>query len=242
MSKPKTRLYIDGVLESGREMSLRKDHIHFLANVLRLKSGDVIALFNANDGEWSAILENFSKRQGIARIEKQRRGPDPEHGPWLVFAPVKKKRTDFIIEKATELGVEQLIPVITKFTATSHLNVERLRVIATEAAEQCGRLSTPEISEPCSLIELVGNWPKGRRLIVGDEKGGGVSLVQALSTADECSEHGFLVGPEGGFDDDELEFMEGHDFCQTVDLGPRILRAETAAVASLSVWNALTGR
>jgi len=242
MIKPKTRLFLEGVLDSGAETALGKDHVHFLGNVLRLKSGDQISLFNDECGEWSATIKNLSKRHGVARIGDQVRAPQPEPGPWLAFAPVKKTRTDFIVEKATELGVEKLIPIFTRLTATARVNNERLRAISIEAAEQCERLSVPEIFAPCSLMELLANWPSERKLLVGDEKGGGVPLAQALSGTRVETEHGFLIGPEGGFDEDELALVTARDFCQSVDLGPRILRAETAAIAALSVWNALTKR
>jgi len=242
MTKPKTRLFMGGVLEAGAEIALGKGHVHFLGNVLRLKSGDQISLFNGDFGECSATVEGLSKRHGVARIGEQTRRPQPEPGPWLAFAPVKKTRTDFIVEKATELGVEKLIPVFTKFTATARVNCERLRAISIEAAEQCERLSVPEISEPCSLMDLLADWPSGRKLFVGDEKGRGVRLLQALSESGTEAQHGFLIGPEGGFADDELALVTARGFCQSVDLGPRILRAETAAIAALSVWNALTKR
>ena len=242
MIKPKTRLFMEGVLDAGAEIALGKNHVHFLGNVLRLRSGDKISLFNGDCGEWSATVENLLKRHGVARIGEQVRCPQPEPGPWLAFAPVKKTRTDFIVEKATELGVEKLIPIFTRFTATARVNCERLRAISIEAAEQCERLSVPEVSEPCSLMDLLADWPSGRKLFIGDEKGGGVSLAQALSGIEAVPEHGFLIGPEGGFADDELALVTARDFCQSVDLGPRILRAETAAIAALSVWNALTER
>jgi len=242
MSKPKTRLYMKSTLKSGAEIELGKDHVHFLANVLRLKLGSQISLFNADCGEWSATLDTLSKRHGSAWVGEQTRRPRPEPGPWLVFAPVKKTRTDFIIEKATELGAERLLPVFTKFTATGRVNIERMSAIAIEAAEQCQRLSVPEINAPCTLQELLANWPATRKLFVGDEKGGGLPLAQVLSAEDRGEANGFLVGPEGGFSDDEINFVGAQRFCQTIDLGPRILRAETAATACLSVWNALTGR
>ena len=242
MKKVKTRLFLDEPLAEGGEVKMGRDRTHFLTNVLRLKAGDIVSFFNAGCGEWSATIENLSKRHGVARLEGRMRPPHPEPGPWLAFAPVKKTRTDFIVEKATELGARKLIPVFTKFTATDRVNVGRLRAIAVEAAEQCKRLSIPEIVEPCSLEELIAEWPGDRILFVGDEKGDGTPLAVAFAGADHQTALGFLIGPEGGFGDDELAALMAQRFCQTVDLGPRILRAETAAIAVLSVWNALTGR
>ncbi len=141
MPKPKTRLHINGELENGVDVTLSRDQAHFLHNVLRLKSNDGLTLFNSECGEWTAIVDVLSKRKGTVRLGEQLRQPDPEHGPWLAFAPIKKKRMDFIVEKATELGVERLIPVLTQFTDKNRVNVERLGILAIEAAEQCQRLS-----------------------------------------------------------------------------------------------------
>jgi len=242
MTKPKTRLFMENVLKAGAEIALGKDHVHFLGNVLRLKPGDQISLFNSDYGEWSTTVENLSKRHGVVRIGEQTRRPQPEPGPWLAFAPVKKSRTDFIVEKATELGVGKLLPVFTKYTATSRVNTERLRAISVEAAEQCERLSIPEVAEPCSLADLLAAWPGDRKIFVGDETGGGRPLAEILSGTSVPEKAGFLIGPEGGFSAEEISRLTAQDFCQGIDLGPRILRAETAAVSALSIWNALTER
>jgi 16S rRNA (uracil1498-N3)-methyltransferase len=242
MIKPKTRLYFEGLLEAGVEVVLGRDHLHFLRSVLRMNAGDTINLFNSVFGEWSVTLEELGKRRGVARINVLVRKAAPEAGPWLAFAPIKKTRTDFVIEKATELGVERVVPVFTKFTATSRVNVERLSAIATEAAEQCGRLSVPEIAEPSTLDQLVADWPNERILYAGDETGGGAALADVLSGGAAAKEHGFLIGPEGGFADDEINLLRAQEFCRLIDLGPRILRAETAAIMALGVSNALTGR
>ena len=242
MVKLKTRLYVDGILERDIVLPLSCDHAHFLNTVLRLRAGDMISLFNATYGEWSANLENLGKRQGDVRLNQQLRSPDPESGPWLAFAPVKKKRTDFIVEKATELGVERLIPVFTVFTDSRRINIDRFESTAIEAAEQCQRLSIPQIGKPCSLEELITAWPEDRTLFVADEKGGGMPLAEAVSAPENKTRHGFLIGPEGGFGNDELAFVKAQGFCQPVDLGRRILRAETAAISVLSVYNALLGR
>jgi 16S rRNA (uracil1498-N3)-methyltransferase len=239
MSKIKTRLYTQSQLVGGGELPLSREHAHFLNNVLRLKSGDYIGLFNAECGEWSARLDNLSKRGGFAQLKEQICLPSPESGPWLAFAPIKKTRTDFIVEKATELGVERLIPVFTTYTATSRVNVERLGAIATEAAEQCRRLSIPTIAEPCTLDTLIDEWPENRTMFVGDETGSGVPLADAMENTDTEDEPGFLIGPEGGFSEDELTRIRQQAFCQPIDLGPRILRAETAAISVLSMNNAL---
>jgi len=241
-TKPKTRLFVSNALDQGSEVALGREHLHFLGNVLRLTSGDNVSLFNERSGEWLAKLEFRSRRQGTAQIVARLRYPQPEPGPWLAFAPVKKTRTDFIVEKATELGVARLIPVFTQYTATGRVNVDRLRAIAIEAAEQCHRLTVPDIMEATELSALLKSWPVGRMMLVGDEKGGGRSLSRIFADIDTIPECGFLIGPEGGFEENEMSRLTAVKFCQAINLGPRILRAETAAIAALSVWNALTQR
>jgi len=232
MDKPKTRLHIEAQFSEGADIALNRDQVHFLVHVLRLKSGDQLSLFNADGGEWLASITEHSKRRGVVHLHKQTRLPEPEPGPWLAFAPIKKTRTDFVVEKATELGVERLIPVFTRFTASTRVNVDRLGAIAREAAEQCGRLSVPTIAVPCDLDDLVAGWPAGRRLFIGDETGNGIPLTNVLS--DEPQEHGFLIGPEGGFSEDELAGVKAQVYADAIDLGPRVLRAETAAIAALA--------
>ena len=239
MDKPKTRLHIEADFSEGADIALNRDQVHFLVHVLRLKTGDHLSLFNADGGEWLASITDHSRRRGVVHLHRQMRGPESEPGPWLAFAPIKKTRTDFIVEKATELGVEKLIPVFTRFTASTRVNVERLTSIAREAAEQCGRLTVPEVAEPCDLADLLDNWPEGRRLFIGDETGKGVPLSTVL--AGGPPEHGFLIGPEGGFSEDELVRVKTQVYADAIDLGPRVLRAETAAIAALAGSQALTG-
>ena len=236
----KTRLYITGPLQAGQALELSSDHAHFLGNVLRLKAGDQIALFNENDGEWIGPVTALKKRDGQVTLERQSRPCVPEPGPWLAFAPLKKDRTHMIIEKATELGVERLLPVITQNT-NGRANRDRMAAQAIEASEQSERLSVPTVMEPQSLVGFLENWPPERTLLAGDETGGGQAIVEVISSnTKKNKDYGILVGPEGGFNNDERALLKGAEFCTLIDLGPRILRAETAAIAALACLQALT--
>lgn len=240
ISEAKTRLFIDAPLHAGQELELSPDHAHFLGNVLRLSANDKIALFNATDGEWIGSLMTLKKKRAFAVLDFQSRPATPEPGPWLAFAPLKKDRTHMIIEKATELGVERLLPVITQNT-NSRANRDRMAAQAIEAAEQSERLSVPRVEEPQTLTDFMEKWPRNRTLFAGDETGGGQPIAEVISLngkkSDDC---GILVGPEGGFKSEELELLKSADFCTLIDLGPRVLRAETAAIAGLACLQALT--
>ena len=238
----KTRLFLDFKIERTRKENLSKNQIHFLMNVLRMKPGEEISIFNSHSGEWIAKIIELSKKKGIIEPEMQIKLPKREIGPWVAFAPVKKSRTDFIIEKATELGVERLIPVKTKHTEPRLLNANRLLLMAQEAAEQCGRLSIPDIFQMCSMDHFLESWPKGRHLFYCDETGQGTPIKDVIGRR-EINKNvpcGFFIGPEGGFSSMEISVMRKKEFAKGIDLGPRILRTETAAVAALSTWNALT--
>ncbi len=237
----KTRLYVGGALAADQELQLSADHAHFLGNVLRLKPRNRIAVFNEVAGEWVGSLAALKKKNAVVSLERQSRPAQSEPGPWLAFAPLKKDRTHMIIEKATELGVERLFPVITQNTIGGRVNRQRMMAQAVEATEQSERLSVPCVEEPQTLEEFLQNWSSGRVLLAGDETGGGRPIADVISSNDKKSEdYGILVGPEGGFQKDERDLLKAADFCTLIDLGPRILRAETAAIASLACIQALT--
>lgn len=210
-----------------------------LASVLRLKSGDKIKLFNGTDGEWAGVIEKLGKSSGQILLETLLRKQITPNGPWLAFAPVKKNRLDMIIEKATELGVARLIPVITKRTESKRVNLERLHAQTVEAAEQCERMDVPIISEPVKLDGLPAVWPKERKLFVAAERAGAIALTEAVKQ--NLGPAGVLVGPEGGFEKGELDWILKQPISVGVGLGPRILRAETAAIAALTLLQALSG-
>ena len=240
------RLFVEAALETGADFILDPSQAHYLSHVMRLEAGDGIFLFNGRDGEWSGVVGNPGKKKCSVTVENQVLAQADEPGPWLAFAPVKKARTDFIIEKATELGASRLCPVFTRNTNSARVNFERMRANAIEASEQCRRLTVPEIAQPVALEDLTNGWPKDRRLFVLNERGAGQPIAEALEglrsgsggLSQAC---GFLTGPEGGFDSSELDALGKLDFVIGLDLGPQILRAETAALAAMACWRAVVG-
>lgn len=234
------RLYTTADLGSDAHVALSETQSHYAVNVMRLKAGDRLTVFNGRDGEWSAHIQTASKKGCVIALATQTRAQTPEPDVWLAFAPLKKTRTDLIIEKSTELGAAVLWPVFTQHTNAERINLERLQLTAIEAAEQCERLSVPMVRAPVSFKEFMAQWPAERRLFVLDETGGGAPLVKALApfASQPC---GFLVGPEGGFAQSELDGLAQLPFVTRVGLGPRILRAETAALAALAGWQLWAG-
>ncbi len=233
-----TRLHVPGPL-AGPTLELDAARAHQLRNVLRLGVGDAVAVFNAQAGEFMARIESLAKTRARLALGERRREPAPEPGPWLCFAPLKRARVDFLVEKATELGASRLLPVITRRTNVERVNLERLAAIATEAAEQTERLSVPEIAAPVDLPALLASWQAGRTLVVCDETGGGSPIAAALRGRRDAL--ALLTGPEGGFAPEEIELLARHAFVRRVGLGPRILRADTAALAALAVLQAVAG-
>lgn len=247
-TKTATRLFVDDALAAGRSLGLDHARSHFLRSVLRLAPGARLAVFNGRDGEWLAEIEGLGKGWCSLNVLAQRRAPAPEPDLWLVFAPVKRARIDFMAEKATELGCSLLQPVMTRFTAVSRVNEERLAANAREAAEQCERLTVPEVRETVSFGRLLDDWPAERRLMVCAEWGAARPIAEALQAIREESGAGshpqpwaIMTGPEGGFAESELDALRKLPFVTPVGLGPRILRADTAALAALACWQAVLG-
>lgn len=238
--RPFVRLHVPGALASGAAVALSDAQQHYLGRVMRLSAGDGVALFNGRDGEWRAVLEAAGRRRLAARAERQLRPQGPAPDLWLVFAPVKRAPIDAIATKATELGVAVLQPVLTEFTAVSRVNTGRLAANAVEAAEQCGRLEVPEIREPRSLDAVLGCWPAGRRILLCDESGESPPAAAALG-GQPPGAWAVLTGPEGGFSSDELAGLRRRGDVVPAGLGPRILRADTAALAALAVFQAVLG-
>ncbi len=235
-----TRLYVPDSLAAGAAVGLDHGQAHHLRSVLRLAPGARLALFNGRDGAWSARLEGLGKGWASLAVEALIQPQRPEPDLWLCFAPIKRARQDFLAEKASELGVARLLPVITQHTIVTRVNVERLQANAREAAEQCERLSVPAVAEPVTLAALLDAWPAERRLFVCAEAGEARPLAEAVQAAP----HGpaaFLTGPEGGFSPRELDALAKRPFTTAVGLGPRILRADTAGIAALAAWQALAG-
>lgn len=242
--KTQARLFVEQPLAAGATFGLSADQAHYLRHVLRLEAGAVVALFNGRDGEWRAVLDSATKRGATVIVGDQTRAQAGEPDLWLAFAPIKRARIDFLIEKATELGVAALLPVFTRHTAVERVNLDRLRAHAIEAAEQTERLSVPTLHEPQTLAALLAGWPAPRRLLMCDEAGSGAPIAQALAALDAPAREApwaILIGPEGGFAADELATLRGLNYVTPVSLGPRILRADTAAIAALSCWQAELG-
>lgn len=239
-----TRLFVEADLSEGADVSLSESQSHHLRHVMRRADGAPLVLFNGRHGEWRGTLMLSGKKAANARVGERLREQSGEPDLWLCFAPIKRARIDLIAEKATELGVSVLQPVLTQHTAVERVNVDRLQANAQEAAEQTERLSVPEVRAPIDLMKLLGAWPAGRRVLMCDETGGGPPIAEALQSLDGAARTApwaVLVGPEGGFSADELTHIRRIKDVTSVGLGPRILRADTAALAALSVWQAVIG-
>ena len=233
-----TRLFVKAALATGTTLELGPEQAHYARRVMRLGAGDQVSVFNGVDGEWLALIEGTGKGRCTLRLAGQTRPQVPEPGPWLAFAPLKKTAMDFVAVKATELGVSRLMAVFTRNTAVRRVNVERLGANAREAAEQCGRLTVPEVAEAAGLEDLAAAWPEGRRLFLAVRGAPPIADILAGHGAGDC---GFLVGPEGGFTPSELDVLGDLPFVSAVGLGPRVLRAETLALAALACLQALAG-
>jgi len=240
------RLYVEADLQDGKTLEIQAGQLHYLKNVMRLGRGAQLALFNGRDGEYLAEIVEIEKKSLQVKLLEQTRQQILDPDIWLVFAPVKKSRIDMIAEKATELGVAKFVPVITDHTNVERVKVDRLRANAIEAAEQCRRLTVPEFEEPQALSKLLDNWDETRRLLVMDETAENAPDAVKMSDlrADKIiiPSDAILIGPEGGFSPSELDLMEKLPFVTKVSLGGRILRAETAALAALALWQELIGQ
>ena len=234
------RLHVEAGLASGGSVELETGQAHYLRSVLRLGRGAAVTGFNAADGEWLCRIAEVGKNRVRLTVEHQLRVPEPDADLWLLFAPIKRARLDWLVEKATELGASALLPVWTVRTQSERLNLERLRAHAVEAAEQSERLSVPELRPPEALGHVLAAWPVKRPLIVCDESGTGEPIGEAVTRL-ASGPVAFLVGPEGGFDQTELDALDKLSFVTRIGLGPRVLRAETAAVAALAVFQAIAG-
>jgi 16S rRNA (uracil1498-N3)-methyltransferase len=235
------RLFTAAPLAAGGRAALDADQAHYLRNVLRLGPGDRIALFNGRDGEWSAVIVALSRGRGEADVEALRRAPAVEPDLWLLFAPIKHARVDYLAQKAAELGVARLVPVLTDRTTVSRVNTDRLAANALEAAQQTGRLTVPEVAAPVRLLDALAGWDPARRVMLCDESGKGPPVFEGLRNVRRGGPWAVLIGPEGGFSEGELDALRKLDFVMPVSLGPRLLRADTAAVAALACWQAALG-
>lgn len=242
MEKAKIRLLVEGRLAAGQRVSVTPAQAHYLAQVMRLGTSERVRLFNADDGEWLAHIADIGRGHCALVIAEQLRAARAEPGPWLAFAPAKKDATDFIVTKATELGVAALLPIRTRYTVAQRLNRERLRANAVEAAEQCGRLTLPAIAELAPLADLIAAWRREQPLLVFDRRRGQPwRAVLPVIARTAGPPPGLLTGPEGGLAPDELDALAALPFVTAVAMGPRTLRADTAALAALACWQAFAG-
>ncbi len=234
------RLFVEGPIEAGRPIEADPVQTNYLGNVLRLDAGAMVLVFDGRSGEWRARVERHSKRRielvPQERLREQTQASDLHY----LFAPLKHARLDYMVQKAVEMGAGVLRPVMTQHTQASRVNVERMRANAVEAAEQCGILSVPEAREPEPLGKVLANWDPARRLVFCDERAAGENPVDALRALPPAP-LALLIGPEGGFSADERDTLLGRPFVMPLSLGPRILRADTAAVAALAVLQAAAG-
>jgi 16S rRNA (uracil1498-N3)-methyltransferase len=236
----KIRLHVAADLGAGQEVALDREQAHYLFGVMRREVGEALRLFNGRDGEWLAEIVAGDRRGGLLRCVERTMAQSEPPDLWLLFAPIKKARTDFIAEKACELGCRRLVPVFTANTNAERVNTERLRAHAVEAAEQCGLVSVPEVAEPVALAALLERWPADRQILFCDETGPRPPAAEVLRRADP-GPWAVLTGPEGGFSPDETLMLYKNRLAHSVSLGPRILRADTAAVAALALWQSVLG-
>ncbi len=232
----RVRLYVEHPLGAGQPVPLEREAAHYLFGVMRLGRGAEVALFNGSDGEWAAEVAEAGKKGGTLLPGRQTAPQVLPPDVWLMFAPVKKARTDFIVEKAVEMGVRRLLPVATGFTNSERIRRDRLQAHAREAAEQCGAVFVPEVAELDKLDRVLGDWPGDRRLMFCDEARAGGAGDFADCGPEDAGPWAVLIGPEGGFSEAERARLDALPQARVAALGPRILRADTAAVAALTLW------
>ncbi|GLQ35916.1 ribosomal RNA small subunit methyltransferase E [Amylibacter marinus] len=237
--RAKIRLFLDAPMGAGQSLILNRDQANYLFNVMRLSVGDSVSVFNGQDGEWQARVAEANKRKGILICETQSGLQVSPPDLWLVFAPIKKARTDFIVEKATEMGAARILPVRTDFTNSDRMRQERLQAHAVEASEQCGGTYVPPVEDIQNLSTLLDHWPDDRQILFCDERKVG-EPVSDLSDQHR-GKWAILIGPEGGFSEAEQSRLRRFEQATSISLGPRILRADTAAVAALALWQRALG-
>jgi 16S rRNA (uracil1498-N3)-methyltransferase len=239
MAKTTPRLCVDLALSARADLTLPPEQGHYLANVLRLKAGDAVALFNGRDGEWLAYVTGITKKAVSVRLERKTADVKPPPDIDYIFAPLKHARLDYLVQKATELGSRRLRPVITQRTIAERVNLDRMRANAIEAAKQCNLVFVPEVHEPVALPKLIGGWEEGRRLIYCDERAANANPHKSL--AGIAPPAAVLVGPEGGFTPEERDLLKAQSYVTAISLGPRIMRADTVAIAALALVQSAIG-
>lgn len=235
----KIRLYVETPLSGGASVELGREQTHYLINVMRQGEGDAVLLFNGRDGEWAAEIVKTGKKSANLTLRTRMREQDAVPDLHLWFAPVKRGPLDFIVQKATELGVAAIRPVTTRRTNVARVREDRLRATVIEAAEQCGRMTVPEVLSPCTLDEVIAE-STDRKIMFCDE-GEGVPPARESLERQARGAWAVLIGPEGGFAPEEQAMLRAQDRVVPVSLGPRIMRADTAAIAALTLWQAALG-
>ncbi len=240
MTGAKIRLYVDHDLAPGQSIALTREQSNYLFAVMRLEAGTQVSLINSRDGEYLADIVVANKKNGILVCQDQVKPLLLPPDLWLVFAPVKKDRTSFIVEKATEMGVRRLVPAMTDYTHFDRIRWDKMELQAIEAAEQCGGTYVPELAEMEKLSDLLADWPADRQILFCDESlaGGSSALMGGLAKDQPWA---IVIGPEGGFSEAERDALRNHPNAHAISLGPRILRAETAAIAAMTLWQAQLG-
>ncbi len=248
----KVRLFVDAPLEADLHVEVNEAQAHYLIHVMRLAAGDLLAVFNGRDGEWRAVVERMGKRSCVLRLASPERAQTYAPDLWMLFAPIKRAALGYLVQKATELGVSRLQPVRTARTIATRVNEERLRANMVEGAEQSGRLCVPELAPFQDLSAVMGAWDETRKVMFCDESGddagapwggmrGGADPVGEVLAREKPGPWAMLIGPEGGFSWQERQDLRALSFVVPVSLGPRIMRADTAALAALSVWQSILG-
>lgn len=238
-TRPKVRLYVESELRQNSKIKIAKRQLHYLKNVMRFRSDDAVRIFNGKDGEWSAIIR-WSSTDSLLVLDHQLRKQISEPDLWLLFSPIKRINLEIMIQKAVELGVRKLIPVRMNRTVVDRINLERLQTIAIEAAEQCERLTIPSILPLEKLNYILSEWQKDRVLFFCD-LGAVTPMIDVLNGFKKVIPSAILIGPEGGVDRSERTFISDHLFVKNVALGSRVLRAETAALSGLVLWQSILG-
>ena len=239
MKNAKIRLCVTQDLADAQTIPLERDQAHYLFGVMRRKAGEFVLLFNGRDGEYLAEIIDAGKRRGVLKCVKQTKPQTMPPDVWLLFAPVKKGPTAFIVEKSVELGAAKICPVQTRYTNSDRIRQDRMQAHALEAAEQCGATYVPPVDGLVKLETMLKNWPADRQLVFCDESLAGAR--ETLNAQKDVEKWAILIGPEGGFSDEERDHLNSLPFVTSISLGPRILRADTAAVAALTLWQTTLG-
>ncbi len=240
--KTKVRLYFPKKISLKQTVTITTKQLHYLINVMRKKKDDTLLIFNGVDGEYLAKISQIYKKYIILIVVKKIRDVETEIDLWILFAPVKKTPTEYIIQKATELGASKIFPVITDRTNTKQINLKRMQEIVIEASEQCERLTIPKIFDLRKLGDLIESWDKKRIILYGDETIRNQNEIKSgFQNIQSKSLGAILIGPEGGFSNDEINYLRKKPFIKPVDLGPRILRSDTAVISIIVLWHFLNG-